>query len=87
MGKGLLLIGLLMVMSLAGAVPAQTPLARAAPLTMEGSSKTIEARSGTAGRPTTLLRALLQFTIIVGGAPRSAMVAGALNSAITNFGS
>ncbi len=45
------------------------------------------ARCGTAGSPTTLLRALLQFTIIAGGPPRSEIVAGAVNSAISNFGS
>jgi hypothetical protein len=54
---------------------------------IEGSSNTSEARCGTAGRPTTLLRAVFQFTINDGCAPRSAMVAGALNSAIISFGS
>ena len=47
----------------------------------------MEARCGTSGSPTTLLRALLQFTVIDGGWPRSAIVAGAVNSAISNFGS
>ena len=47
----------------------------------------MEARCGTAGRPITLLRALLQFTISDGAPPRSEIVAGAVNSAITSFGS
>lgn len=38
------------------------------------------------GSPFTLLRALVQFTFIDGGWPRSASVAGALNSAISNLG-
>jgi hypothetical protein len=40
-----------------------------------------------AGSPTTLERALLQFTDIEGKLPESASVAGAVNSAISNFGS
>ena len=70
-----------------------TRLARASgvctgPLTrsIEGLSNTIEARSGTAGSPATLLRPTLQFTFSDGGWPRSAIVAGALNSAISSFG-
>ncbi len=47
----------------------------------------MEARCRVAGSPTTLARALLQFTIIEGGPPRSEIVAGAVNSAISNFGS
>ena len=46
----------------------------------------MEARSGTAGNPTTLERALLQFTDIEFGPP-SESVAGAVNSAMTSFGS
>ena len=47
----------------------------------------MEARCGIAGSPTTLQRALLQFTDIDGCPPRSEIVAGAVNSAISNFGS
>ena len=46
----------------------------------------MEARCGTSGSPTTLLRPWLQFTFIDGGSPRSEIVAGALNSAISSFG-
>ena len=46
----------------------------------------MEARCGMSGNPYTLLRPKLQFTFIDGGWPRSASVAGALNSAISNFG-
>src|SRR5205085_5551005 len=52
-----------------------------------GSSKVIDARCGIPGKPTTLERALLQFTDIEGEPTRSESVAGALNSAISNFGS
>ena len=41
-----------------------------------GSSNTMEARCGTAGSPTTLERAVLQFTDIEGCPPRSEIVAG-----------
>ena len=47
----------------------------------------MEARCGIAGRPTTLERALLQFTVIDGCWLRSDIVAGAVNSAISNLGS
>ncbi len=47
----------------------------------------MEARCGTAGSPTTLERALLQFTDIEGCPLESESVAGAVNSAISNFGS
>ena len=40
-----------------------------------------------AGNPTTLERAVLQFTSIEGMPRESEIVAGALNSAISNFGS
>jgi hypothetical protein len=50
-----------------------------------GSSNTRDTRCGTAGNPTTLLRALLQFAIIE-GRPGPAIVAGAVNSAISSFG-
>ena len=38
------------------------------------------------GSPLTLLRPVVQFTFSDGGWPRSASVAGALNSAISSFG-
>ena len=59
------------------------------PLTrsISGSSNTMEARCGTAGNPTTLARAVLQFTDIEFGPPDSDIVAGAVNSAIKSFGS
>ena len=58
------------------------------PLTrsIEGLSNTMEARCGMSGNPFTLLRPLVQFTFNQGGWPRSARVAGALNSAISNLG-
>ena len=40
-----------------------------------------------AGSPTTLLRALLQFTSIEACWPEPEIVAGAVNSAISSFGS
>ncbi len=52
----------------------------------EASSNTISARSGVPGSPTMLLRAVDQFTTMA-GTPRSDSVAGALNSAISSFGS
>ena len=54
---------------------------------IDGSSNTMEARCGIAGNPTTLERALLQFTSIDGARRESEIVAGAVNSAISNFGS
>ncbi len=47
----------------------------------------MEARCGMAGSPTTLERALLQFTDIAADPLESESVAGALNSAISSFGS
>ena len=47
----------------------------------------MEARCGTAGRPTTLERAVRQFTDIEFCPPESEIVAGAVNSAIRSFGS
>ncbi len=47
----------------------------------------MEARCGTAGNPTTLARAVVQFTDNEFCPPRSDSVAGAVNSAINNFGS
>ena len=46
----------------------------------------MSARCGLYGSPVTLLRPVVQFTFIDGGWPRSAIVAGALKSAIRNFG-
>ena len=58
------------------------------PLTrsMEGLLNSMEARCGTSGSPYTLLWPVVQFTFSDGGWPRSASVAGALNSAIRSFG-
>ena len=47
----------------------------------------MEARCGTAGNPTTLERPVFQFTDIAGCPCESEIVAGAVNSAITSFGS